>query len=83
MSVRTFYQSHQCEGFRAKVVIEWSEPSDDDLEFQPAWRAADAEEIADEILAFSGPRMRDMVQAMRGFKPRDSTPSVTPTEGGA
>lgn len=66
---RIFYQSHECEGFRAKVTIEWSMPVDGDL--LPAWRAETAEDIADSILAFSGRKMRDMVQAMRGFSARE------------
>lgn len=73
MPMRTFYQSHECEGFRAKVTIEWSEPSDDDLEFQPAWRAQETEDIADSILSFSGRKMREMVQVMRGFKSKPAT----------
>jgi len=66
MSTRTFYQSHECEGFRAKVTIEWSMPTDVDPDHLPAWRAQTAEDIADSVLAFSGRRMRQMVQAMRG-----------------
>lgn len=61
---KTFYQSHECDGYRAKVTIEWSFPSD----IEPSWRSLEAEDIADSILSFSGKKMRDMVQAMRGYK---------------
>lgn len=64
MSNRSFYQSHECEGFRAKVTIEWDIPPTADER-----RLTEAEDIADSILAFSGKKMRDMVQAMRGVKP--------------
>lgn len=67
MPARTFYQSHECAGFRAKVTIEWSMPEEIDPDLLPAWRHDTAEEIADSILAFSGKKMRDMVQAMRGY----------------
>jgi hypothetical protein len=64
---RVFYQSHECQGFRAKVTIEWSMPETVDADLLPAWRTEAAEDIADSILAFSGRKMRDMVQAMRGY----------------
>lgn len=63
---RTFYQVHECEGFRAKVTIEWNIPATVD-ETVIAHRIAAAVDIADVILGFSGKRMRDMVQAMRGY----------------
>jgi hypothetical protein len=68
MTGRNFHQSHECAGFRAKVTIEWSTPEEIDLDLLPAWRSEMTEDIADSILAFSGPKMRDMVQAMRGYK---------------
>jgi hypothetical protein len=61
---KTFYQSHECEGYRAKITIEWEFPH----EIEPAWRSLEAEEIADAILRYSGPKMRDMVQVMRGYR---------------
>lgn len=61
---KTFYQSHECDGYRAKVTIEWSFPRDT----EPSWRSLEAEDIADAIMAHSGPKMRDMVQVMRGYK---------------
>jgi hypothetical protein len=67
MSERIFYQSHQCEGYHAKVTIEWSMPKGVDGDLLPVSRTQDAEAIADSILAFSGPKMRDMVQIMRGY----------------
>jgi hypothetical protein len=72
---RTFFQSHECAGYRAKVTIEWSMPKDVDADLLPAWRTSTAEDIADSVLAFSGRKMRDMVQAMRGY-------TVTPADGG-
>lgn len=62
-----FYQSHQCEGYHAKVTIEWTTPKDVEGDLLPPWRMQTAEDLADLILQFSGPKMRDMVQAMRGF----------------
>ncbi len=64
---RTFYQSHECAGFRAKVTVEWSFPKDIDADLLPAARISNAESIADSILVLSGPKMRSMVQAMRGY----------------
>lgn len=72
----SFYQSHECEGFRAKVTIEWDIPKKIDETAIPG-RIAIAEDIADEVLAFSGKRIRDMVQAMRGY-PVTSQTRVTP-----
>lgn len=66
MSNRSFYQSHECAGFRAKVTIEWDIPATAE-EVYIKDRIAAAEDIADAILAFSGKRMRDMVQIMRGY----------------
>ena len=67
---REFHQIHECEGYRAKVTIEWSMPAHIDGDLLPAWRKEYAEQIADSILAFSGKQMRDMVQAMRGYTPK-------------
>ena len=77
-AARTFYQSHECAGFRAKVTIEWSMPEDVDFDRLPSWRTGTAEDIADSILAFSGRKMRDMVQAMRGYAPRTPQEGETP-----
>lgn len=66
MSNRSFYQSHECAGFRAKITIEWDIPPKSE-EIYIMDRLAAAEDIADAILAFSGKRMRDMVQVMRGY----------------
>lgn len=63
---RTFYQSHTCDGFRAKITIEWDIPKDID-ETTIRNRLFGAEDIADAILAFAGPRMIHMVQTMRGY----------------
>lgn len=69
MGELTFYQSHQCEGYHAKVTIEWSTPKDVEADLLPASRMQNAEAIAESTLTFSGPRMRDMVRAMRGYAP--------------
>lgn len=61
---KTFYQSHTCDGYSAKVIIEWSFPH----EMEPSWRSLEAEDVADAILRHAGPKIRDMVQAMRGYK---------------
>lgn len=66
MPSRTFYQSHECEGFHARVTIEWGIPPRCDEVFI-ADRLAVAEDIADSILGFAGKKMRDMVQTMRGY----------------
>jgi hypothetical protein len=63
---RDFYQSHECEGYRAKILIEWSTPDNILLEILPPWRMREAEEIADSIMGFAGPKIRDIVQRMRG-----------------
>lgn len=69
MSKRVFYQSHSCEGFSARVTIEWDIPPTSDESVIGA-RIAAAEEIADDILRSSGGKMRDMVQIMRGRSAR-------------
>jgi hypothetical protein len=68
MSKRTFYQTHSCEGFSAKVTIEWDIPPTSD-EIAIRARIAAAEDIADDILKMAGGKMRDMVQTMRGQTP--------------
>src|SRR6185312_12493297 len=65
MSNKQFYQSHECDGFWARVTIEWSIPERVD-ETTIKHRIQDAEDIADQILGFAAHRIRDMVQAMRG-----------------
>ena len=64
MSEQTYFQSHACEGYRAKVTIEWETPESVPL----AERTMVAETIASDILVFSANRLRQMVQAMRGVK---------------
>jgi len=83
-SLREYYQTHVCEGYRAKVTIEWSMPDTVDADLLPAWRKEVAEEIADSILAFSGKKIRDMVQAMRGYTPQiinDDLPTAADVRG--
>jgi hypothetical protein len=69
MSNRTYFQSHSCEGFSARVTIEWDIPPTSD-ETVIAARIAAAEDIADQILAAAGGKVRDMVQTMRGYSLR-------------
>lgn len=64
MKPHVFYQSHECDGYSAKIIIEWSFPD----KLEPSWRSFEAEEVADKILANAGPKMRDMVQIMRGYR---------------
>lgn len=61
------WQSSECGGYRAKVTIEWSLPDDVSFDMLPGNRKEVAEEIASSILSFSGPRMRNLVAAMRGY----------------
>ena len=65
---KSFYQSHECEGFRAKVTIEWSIPEHIEETNLPQWRMEDALNTADNILSYAAPKIRNMVQSMRGFK---------------
>ncbi len=58
---RSFYQMHSCEGYSAKVTVEWQAPGTINGEY-----AHDAEDVADEVFAKIGARARDIVQAMRG-----------------
>lgn len=69
---KTFWQSHECGGYRAKITIEWSVPNRVDPEQLPAWRMLTAEEIASKALAFGAPLLPDIVQAMRGYTKRES-----------
>lgn len=55
-----YYQYHESGGYKAKVTIEWEIPNNVD-----AKRLNSGAEIADKILEFSGPKTRDIVQAMR------------------
>lgn len=61
-----FFQMHQCNGYRAKVTVEWSAP--DNIELMPE-RAANAEEIAADVIATLAPKPLAIVQAMLGRKP--------------
>lgn len=58
-----FWQSHNCNGYRAEITIEWSVP--EGVELLPE-RAAAAEEIADESLSVLARRPFELVQAMQG-----------------
>ena len=55
-----YYQSHECQGYRARVTIEWEIPDD-----HPKERLILAEPVADEILNYAGPRMKEIVAKMR------------------
>jgi hypothetical protein len=59
----TFWQTHDCSGYRAKVTIEWSAP--ENIELLPE-RAEDAEAIADDIMAKLAPGPLEIVRAMMG-----------------
>lgn len=67
MAKDSFWQSHDCNGYRAKVTIEWEWP-DGEVASQ-GWLNR-AEEIAEEAFSKSGPSVRLIVLAMQG---RDST----------
>lgn len=62
MRTHRFYQMHECGGYRATVTVEWSHP---DKGFNGE-HVSRAEEMAEGILADSGPVARDIVQTMRG-----------------
>jgi hypothetical protein len=64
MTTRQYYQSCDIDGYRAKVTIEWEMPADIDPAGLPGWERA--ETLADMVLAYAGPRMRDVVRLMRG-----------------
>ena len=61
---KSYYQSYFCDGYTAKVTIEWSYP----LNLSENSQALkDAEEIADKIMSYSAPLIRPLVQKMRGY----------------
>lgn len=64
---REFWQSHDSSGYRVRVTIEWETPRD--VELLPE-RAAQAEEIADEVMAALAPKPLEIVQAMMGRQSR-------------
>lgn len=59
----TFWQTHDCNGYRAKVTIEWSSP--ESVKLLPE-RAANAEAIADDIMTKLAPGPLEIVRAMLG-----------------
>jgi hypothetical protein len=61
--IKSFWQSHEIAGYRAKVTIEWSWPPERD---PPQNWLNRAEEIAEEVFSASGPQVYDVVLAMRG-----------------
>jgi hypothetical protein len=76
MTVYSCYQSHECAGYRARITIEVFAPDDVDFDLAGG-RKGKAEDIADAILAFAGPKTRDIVQVMRGY----TSCSVTSDKG--
>lgn len=62
---QSFWQSHECGGYSAKVTVEWHVP--DNLTDE-AWNIADARgaQEAEEIFARLGPKTAEIVQRMRG-----------------
>ena len=60
--MNTFYQSYSYKDYSAKVTIEWNTPKGAEI------KLVEAEDIADEILSFSAPKMRAMVRKMVGLK---------------
>jgi hypothetical protein len=64
MTTRSYYQSSEIDGYTAEVRIKWSMPDDVDPKDHEGWKRAD--DIADEALTRAGPKMREIVQAMRG-----------------
>lgn len=57
-----FYQMHEFGGYRAKITVEWEHPD----KGYNGEHISRAEDVADEVMATSGPVMRDIVQTMRG-----------------
>jgi len=55
-----YYQYHECQGYSARVTIEWEIPDEHEK-----GRLLLAEPTADEILAYAGPRMKEIVAKMR------------------
>lgn len=66
LTSRSFCQSHDCEGFRAKVTVEWFWPENSE---PPQEWLNRAEEIAEEAFATAGPKTYDISLALRGRKP--------------
>lgn len=62
---RFFYQTHESDGFRAKVTVEWAWP--EDREPPQEWLNR-AEEIAEEAFMSAGPKAYDISLALRGQK---------------
>lgn len=60
---RSFYQGHDCAGFRATVIVEWSWPEGKE---PPQDWLNEAEEIADEAMAAAGPKTYAISLALRG-----------------
>lgn len=59
----SYYQYFECDGYQAKVTIEWQVPNKANPDYLKC-----AENLADQILIYSAPKTRDMVQAMRHGK---------------
>lgn len=57
-----YYISHSCEGYRAKVTVEWSITDEKD-----SLHMDKAEEIADNAITSIAAVPRLIVQVMRGF----------------
>lgn len=55
-----YYHYHECQGYKAKITVEWEVPNNHDKE-----RLILAEDTADDILGYAGPRMKEMVAKMR------------------
>ncbi len=62
--MKSYYQSYSCDGFNAKITIEWSFPLEKESYIET--NLCKAERIADIILSDNGQKMREMVQTMRG-----------------
>lgn len=62
-----YWQSHNCNGYRAEVTIEWLTP--EGVELLPE-RDAIASGIADDALAKVAPAAFELVQAMQGRSTR-------------
>lgn len=56
-----YYQYHECQGYKAKITVEWEVPDNDHL--KENLRLAD--DIADDIICFCAPKTKDMVNKMR------------------
>jgi hypothetical protein len=62
---RSFWQSHEVTGHRAKVTVEWSWP--EGTEPPQEWLNR-AEEIAEDAFAALGPKSYDISLALRGME---------------